>query len=43
MKVQNLMVNHIATVQPINPPNIAIPKYSDKKIGEYWAYNNKTP
>ena len=36
------MANHIATVQPLNPPNIAVPTYSVQKIGEYCAHTNKT-
>ena len=42
MQGHNLMTNHIATLQPLNPPNIAFPTYSVQKTGEYWAHTNKT-
>ena len=42
MKVHDLMANHIATAQPLNPPNKAVPTYSVQKIGEDWAHTNNT-
>ena len=33
---------HVATVQPLNPPNIAVPKYSVHKTGEEWEHTKKT-
>ena len=42
MQGHNLMANHIATVQPLNPPNKAVHTYSVQKPGEYWAHPNNT-
>ena len=42
MQVHDIMPNHIATFQPLDPPNIAVPTYSIKKTGEDWAHTNKT-
>ena len=38
----DLMANHTATVQPLNPPNIAVPTYSVQKTGEDWSHTNNT-
>ena len=36
------MANHAATVQPKNPPHIAVPIQSVHKIEEYWEHTHKT-
>ena len=42
MQGHELMANHIATFQPLNPPNIAVPTYSFQKTVEDWEQINKT-
>ena len=42
MQDHDLMANHVATVQPLNTPEMAIPAYSINKTGEEWAHTNKT-
>ena len=42
MQGHDLMANHIATVQPLNPPNKTIHTYSVQKSGEDWAHTNNT-
>ena len=36
------MSDHIATVQPLNPPNKGVHTHSVQKEGEDWAHTNKT-
>ena len=42
MQVHNLMSDHIATFQPLNPSNKAVHTYSVQKAGEDWAHTNNT-
>ena len=42
MQGHNILAKNIATVQPLNPPNISVPTYSVQKTGEDWAHTNKT-
>ena len=42
MQGHNLMSNHIATVQLLNPPNEAVHTYLVQKSGEDWAHTKNT-
>ena len=42
MQVHDLISNHTATVQLINPPNKAVHTYSVQKVGVDWAHTNNT-